>query len=44
MRLTGFVCISNYMWTAANIIIEGRMQPYGRRLCTVALLYLDSSI
>jgi len=29
--------ISNYMWTAANFIIEGRMRPYGRRLCTVAV-------
>jgi len=29
--------ILNYMWTAANFIIEGRMRPYGRRLCTVAV-------
>jgi len=29
--------ILNYMWTAANFIIEGRTQPYGRRLCTVDL-------
>jgi len=29
--------ILNYMWTAANFIIESRMWPYGRRLCTVAL-------
>ena len=28
--------ILNYMWTAANFIIEGRMRPHGRRLCTVA--------
>jgi len=27
----------NYMWAAANFIIEGRMRPDGRRLCTVAL-------
>jgi len=26
-----------YMWTAANFIIEGRMRPYGGRLCTVVL-------
>jgi len=25
------------MWTAANFIIDGRMWPYARRLCTVAL-------
>jgi len=25
------------MRTAANLIIEGRMRPYSRRLCTVAL-------
>jgi len=25
------------MWTATNFIIEGRMRPYGCRLCTVAL-------
>jgi len=25
------------MPTAANFIIEGRMWPYGRRLCTVEL-------
>jgi len=29
--------ILNYMWTAANFIIEGRMRPNGRGLCTVAL-------
>jgi len=29
--------ILNYTWTAANFIIEGRMRPYGRRLCTVDL-------
>jgi len=29
--------ILNYMWTAANFIIEGRMRPYGRRLCAVAM-------
>jgi len=29
--------IWKYMWTAANFIIEGRMRPYGRRLCTVGL-------
>ena len=27
----------DYMWTAANFIIKGRMWPYDRRLCTVAL-------
>ena len=26
------------MRTAANFIIEGRMRPYGRRLCTVGLI------
>ena len=25
------------MWTAASFIIEGRMRPYGCRLCTVAI-------
>ena len=30
--------IYNYMWTAANFIIEGRMRPYSRRLCTVAIV------
>jgi len=29
--------ILNYMWTAANFIIEGRMRLHGRRLCTVGL-------
>jgi len=29
--------ILNYMWTAANFIIEGRMRPYCRRLCIVDL-------
>jgi len=29
--------ILNYIWTAANFIIEGRMRPSGRRLCTVVL-------
>ena len=29
--------ILNYMWTAANFIIEGRTRSYDRRLCTVAL-------
>jgi len=29
--------ILNYMWKAAYFIIEGRMQPYGRKLCTVAV-------
>jgi len=29
--------ILNYMWTAANFIIEARMRPYDRRLRTVAL-------
>ena len=29
--------ILNYMWTAANFFIEGRMRPYGRRLCTVGI-------
>jgi len=29
--------ILNYMWTAANFIIEGRMRTCGRRLCTVVL-------
>ena len=28
------------MWTAAHFIIEGRMRPYGRRLCTVDLVDL----
>jgi len=27
--------ILNYMWTAANFVIEGRMRPYGRTLFTV---------
>jgi len=29
------------MWTAANFIIEGRMRPYGRRLCTVGLVLVE---
>jgi len=29
--------ISNYMWTAANFITEGRMRPHGSRSCTVGL-------
>jgi len=29
--------ILNYMWTATNFIIEGRMRPCGRRLCTADL-------
>jgi len=31
--------ILNYMCMAANFIIEGRMQTYGRRLCALALDY-----
>jgi len=29
--------ILNYTWTAANFIIEGRVRPYGQRLCTVVV-------
>ena len=29
--------ILNYMWTAVNFVIEGRVRPYGRRLCIVVL-------
>jgi len=29
--------ILNYMWAAANFIIEARMRQYGCRLCTVAI-------
>jgi len=29
------------MCTAANFIIEGRIRPYGRSLCTVALGYFN---
>jgi len=34
----------DYMWTAANFIIEGRMRPYGRKLCTVGLHHHEAFV
>jgi len=34
------IYILNYMWTAANFIIEDRIRPYGRRLCIVGQNFL----